>query len=639
MSSSAARKKVKENTEKPVSDAIPFAAETSKVLHLMIHSLYTNKDIFLRELVSNASDACDKLRYEAAQDDALMAGDGEFSIRIAVDEQAKTISVSDNGIGMNRDDLIAHLGTIAKSGTQEFFAQLTGDAKKDTNLIGQFGVGFYSSFIVAEKVDVYSRKAGEEQGWKWSSDGEGSFTVEEADEQPRGTQIVLYIREEAKDYLDSWKLRHIIQTYSDHIAFPISIAGEDGKEEVVNDGSAIWTRPQADITDEQYREFYHHVSHSPDEPWLRLHNKAEGVIEYTSLLFIPSIKPFDLFHPERRSRVKLYVKRVFITDEGIELIPPYLRFLRGVIDSQDLPLNISRETLQHNAVLHKIRDAVTKKVLSELAKRAKKDETDYASFWQNFGAVLKEGLCEATAPREKILEACRFASTHESGALTSLDAYKQRMKEDQEAIYYIVGDDVESLQHSPQIEGFRKYGIEVLLLTDHVDDFWTGVTGDYKDTPLRSVVKAGDDLERFHDKDEADTEDTKETQEDKEEIAGLMATLKEIYGDQVRDVRITHKLAESPVCLAVGEGDMDMRMERFLLEHKQLPQGMAKILEINPDHTVIKALAAKANDKVAIEDHAMLLLDQARLQEGEPVSDIAAYGRRMTQLLEKAITQ
>lgn len=588
-----------------------FDAEIARVLHLMIHALYTNRDIFLRELISNASDACDKLRYEASQKEGLLKDNPELGIHLSYDEKARTIVIEDTGIGMNRDDMIANLGTIAKSGTREFFEQV--EKNKDVNLIGQFGVGFYSAFMVSDKVTVESRKAGDDQSWIWESEGAGSYSIAEGVERPRGTRITLHLKEDAKEYLDKHKLSHIVQTYSDHVAFPIKLTDSEGHTDTVNDGSAIWTRNKSDITDEQYQEFYRHIAHSPEKPWMVLHNKAEGKVEYTNLLFIPGMKPFDLFHPERKRRVKLYVKRVFITDEGIDLIPSYLRFLRGIVDSSDLPLNISRETLQKSAVLAKIRESITSRVLTDLKKRAEKEPEEYAKFWQNFGSALKEGLCEATEPRDKILDACRFYSTSSTEKMISLSDYKSRMQPDQEAIYYITGDSLKALENSPQIEGFRKKNIEVLLLTDHVDDFWTNVTQKYGDTPLRSVLRAGKDFESKEEK-----------AADSAEITALIDAMKKLYGEEVRDVRTTSRLADSPVCLAIGEGDMDMRMERFLAEHNQLPRRMPKILEVNPQSPLIQKLA-KGHD----EDSLWLLLDQARIAEGEPPNDIAAFTKRL----------
>lgn len=647
-----AAKKKKIVTDNNTQQSIPFAAEISKVLQLMIHSLYTNKDIFLRELISNASDACDKLRYAGLTNDALLKEDSTLRITISFDEKAKTITVADNGIGMNREDLIANLGTIARSGTQEFSRALSGDAAKDVNLIGQFGVGFYASFMVADSVTVLSRKAGEKEGWRWESDGLGGFTISEAKHVARGTTITLAVKEEALEYCDKHRLRFIVETYSDHISFPITLIDEEGNSESINEAHAIWARAKADITDEQYQKFYRHIAHSPDTPWAVMHNKVEGQVEYTNLLYIPSVKPFDLFHPERRVRVKLYVKRVFITEEGIDLIPAYLRFLRGIVDSQDLPLNISRETLQKNATLDKIRDSVVNRVLADLKKRADADSKDYQLFWDNFGAVIKEGLCEGFAPREKILEVSRFASTHSSDTLTGLDDYLSRMKEGQQAIYYLIGDSLSALAHSPQLEGFTKRGIEVLLLTDHVDDFWTNVTTQYKGKALRSVTRAGDDLKSIETGDDASESDRSEI-EKSPAIDALIAAMKTLYAERIKDVRTTTKLNQSPVCLAVAEGDMDLRMERFLHEHKQLPKRSAKILEINPEHPIITKLAERvaasgvgsgSSDKAesrlvddGAEDMLWLLFDQAHINEGEPLSDVTAYTRRVTALMSKML--
>ncbi|MFN7185122.1 MAG: molecular chaperone HtpG [Alphaproteobacteria bacterium] len=620
----------KSSTNASEQETLTFAAETSRVLHLMIHALYTNRDIFLRELISNASDACDKLRYEAAQKEGLMAGDSALEIRLTFDEKAETITIEDTGIGMNRAELIANLGTIARSGTREFFEQLTGDKAKDSSLIGQFGVGFYSCFMVADRVAVETRKAGEHESWRWESDGQGSFTIAQAQDRPRGTRITLHLKNDAKDYLDKHKLSHIVRSYSDHVGFPISLTDSEGHVTKANEGSAIWTRAKSDISEAQYQEFYRQVAHTPEVPWAVMHNKAEGAVEYTSLLFIPGMKPFDLFHPERRRRVKLYVRRVFITEEGIDLVPSYLRFLRGVIDSADLPLNISRETLQKNALLTKIRESVTSRVLTELKKRAEKDPADYQKFWENFGPALKEGLCESTEPRDKILDACRFYSTHDDG-LTSLAAYKERMKPGQEAIYYLTGDSLAALQKSPQIEGFRKRGVEVLLLTDHVDDFWTNVTLQYGNMPLRSVIRAGEDLAKFP---PPEGESAPEQSAPSDMIEKLITTMKTLYGDEIREVRVTHKLDHSPVCLAVAEGGMDMRMERFLVEHRQLPKKMPKILEVNPAHPLIKKLAANpAPDAPEFQDALWLLLDEARIAEGEPVGDMSAFLRRLNAAL------
>lgn len=616
-----------------------FDAEVGKVLTLMIHSLYTNKDIFLRELISNASDACDKLRYEALTHPELLGGEGgDYKIILQCDKKARTITVRDNGIGMNETELVANLGTIARSGTQEFAAKLAENPSAGASLIGQFGVGFYSSFMVAEKVVVESRRAGEGACWRWSSEGVGEFTVEPAENHPRGTSITLHLKSGEDQYLDKFRLRHIVQTYSDHIAFPIGFIDEEGAVEVINTASALWTRPRSEIGEEQYKEFYHHVAHLPDSPWLRLHHRAEGKIEYTSLLFVPSLQPFDLFHPDRKRRVKLYVKKVFITDENVDIVPHYLRFLRGVVDSEDLPLNISRETLQHNPVLEKIRESLVKKILSELKKKAEKDSEGYSAFWKNFGAVLKEGLCEGTSPREQILETCRFASTEATG-LTGLDDYISRMKPGQEPIFYLTGEREEALRSSPQLEGFRKRGVEVLLFTDHVDDFWVNVVADYKGRQFKSITRADIDLDGIatlpetENKAQGESAAPAATEE-------LTQRLKVILGDKVKDVRFTKKLTDSPVCLAVEEGAMDIRLERFLREQKQLANVSAKILEVNPDHAIIRKLSQKMADESAaaeLENITWLLFDQARLLEGEEISDPAAFTRRLSQLVEKSL--
>jgi molecular chaperone HtpG len=621
---------IEKNEEK-----LKFSAEISKVLHLMIHSLYTNKDIFLRELISNASDACDKLRYESLTHPELAGEEGaDFGIKLTINKDKKTLTLADNGIGMSRDELINNLGTIAKSGTQDFLSQLTGDGKKDMPLIGQFGVGFYSSYMVADKVTVVSTRAGSNESWQWESEGTGEFTITPLEKTTRGTSITLHLKASEEEFLDKFRVRHIIQTYSDHISFPITVIDEEGKSEMVNTASALWMRSKSDVTAEQYTEFYHHVAHSPDEPWLVLHNKAEGKLEYTALLFIPSMKPFDLFHPDRKRRVKLYVKRVFITEENLDLVPQYMRFLRGVIDSEDLPLNISRETLQNNPLLTKIRDAVVKRVLSELKKKGEADEAGYQTFWTNFGPVLKEGLCEASTPRESILEVCRFyssAADHQTS--TTLDAYIARMKDGQDTIYYLTGERIETLRSSPQLEGFAKKGVEVLLLCDHVDDFWVNVVQEYKGKKLKSVTRADIDLdtipgEKIEDKPETKTEDDASIQQ-------LCERLRDILGTHVKDVRTTGKLTNSAVCLAVEEGAMDFRLERFMIEQKQIAFASAKILEINPQHPIIRALVSKLTGD--IDDVAWLLLDQARIVEGEEISDPAAFTRRLQSFVEKSL--
>jgi len=612
-----------------------FQAEVSRLLHLMVHSVYSEKEVFLRELISNASDACDQLRHLALTQPELAGDETDFGITITLDKSARTITISDNGIGMNHDDVVENLGTIARSGTQAFVEQLSGDAKKDTSLIGQFGVGFYSAFMVADQVTVLTRKAGENAAWQWESDGMGAYTVAPAEKATRGTDIVLHVREDADEYLDRSRLEHIIKTYSDHIAFPITLkeVGENEEGERVNEGQALWARPKSEITDEQYKEFYHHVSHGFDDPWLRVHYKAEGVIEYTVLLFIPSTRPFDLYDPARKPNVKLFVKRVFITDDCEDILPGYLRFLRGVIDSEDLPLNISREMLQNNPVVAKIRQAVTKRVLSDLEKQAENPE-HYNKFWETFGPVLKEGIYEDAAQRDTILKLARFHTT-KSETPTSLADYVARMGEDQQAIYYVTGDDPETAKRSPQLEGFTSRGIEVLLLTDPVDDFWLQVVQEYEGKPLKSVTRGAADL-----KETATEEEKEDTDQPSQAAVGtLVAALKQALGDNVKDVRTSNRLTDSPVCLVADEGDLDMHLQK-VLKAQNMAQDVPRVLEINPRHPLIKQLSSMATESGAADkltDPAFLLLDQARIFEGEALPDPKGFISRLSAVMEKGI--
>ncbi|MGE5546928.1 MAG: molecular chaperone HtpG [Solirubrobacterales bacterium] len=612
-----------------------FQAEVAKLLDIVVHSLYSNKEIFLRELVSNASDACDKLRYAAVTQPELVAGDPEFRIRLIPDKAAGTLTITDNGVGMNKEDLVANLGTIAKSGTAEFVKQLTGDARKDTNLIGQFGVGFYSAYMVADRVTVVTRKAGEDQGWKWESDGKGEFTVAEAPDAARGASITLKLRDGESEFLEADTLRRIVKRYSDHIAIPVVLV-ENGEDETINAASALWTRSKSEITPEQYKEFYHHVAHAFDEPWLTLHYRAEGAIEYTGLLFVPTQKPFDIFHPDRKQHVKLYVKRVFITDDCSELLPPYLRFVRGVVDSQDLPLNISREMLQHNPVLAKIRGGLVKRILSELKKKAEDAPAEYVTFWETFGPVLKEGIYEDFERKTDIVPLCRFRTTHGDG-WTTLDEYVGRMKEGQDDIWFITGEDVAALKRSPQIEGFLARGVEVLLLTDPIDEFWVPAVGEWQGKRLRAVTEAQVDLSKVKGG-EAETE-AKPEAAPAEDIGTLVAAIKLALGDKVRDVKVSERLTESPVCLVADPGQMSIHLEKLLRAHRQLDQDVSRILEINPRHGLIKALAAKVKQggREAIDDAALLLLDQARIIEGEPPADPAAFARRLAAVMERGL--
>ena len=613
-----------------------FQAEVSRLLEIVAHSLYSEKEIFLRELISNASDACDRLRYAALTDPALAEGDTEYRVVLTPDKQARTLTVADNGIGMNREELIENLGTIARSGTAAFMSHLSGDAGKDMSLIGQFGVGFYSAFMVADQVEVRSRKAGDAEGWRWASDGKGEFTVEPLPDVARGAAIVVHLREGEDEYLDPARLRRIVHTYSDHIGLPILLK-DGGKEETVNAASALWTRPRGDITPDQYKEFYHHVGHSFDDPWLTLHNKAEGVLEYTNLLFVPSTKPFDLFDPDRKSRVKLYVRRVFITDDGTELLPAYLRFLRGVVDSEDLPLNVSREMLQSNPMVARIRQQLTRRVLTELAKKADEAPDEYATFWDNFGAVLKEGLYEDREQRDALLGLVRFRSTARDG-LVSLDQYLEEMRPGQEAIYTITGDNLDIVKRSPQLEGFRARGVEVLLLTDPIDEFWTPAIGAYKEKPFKSATRGGVDLDKIA----ATEEQPQEKPTPPAKLASLIAIFKLALGDAVKDVRSSDRLTDSAVCLVADEGDMDMHFERLLKQHRQLDTTAKRILELNPRHTLIERLSASVGETGAsdqIGEFAWLLLDQARIVEGEQLPDPPAFARRLAVLLERGLPQ
>lgn len=617
-------------------EKLSFQAEVSKLLHIVTHSLYSNKEIFLRELISNASDACDKLRYESQTDSSLSEGDSDFRITLKVDKDAKTLTIADNGIGMNHDDLINNLGTIAKSGTEAFLKAAEESGKTDVNLIGQFGVGFYSSFMVADKVVVTTRKAGEDKAWAWESNGEGEYTITDANRDSHGTTIVMHLREDQGEYLEDMRLRNIVTTYSDHIDIPIVLLGEE--EETLNSASAIWTRAAKDISEEQYKEFYHHVAHAFDEPWLTMHNKVEGVIEYTNLLFIPGSRPMDLFTPERKNHLKLYVNRVFITDDCDEVIPQYLRFVRGVVDSGDLPLNVSREMLQHNPVLAKIKAGLTKKVLGELKKKAEKDAEGYSTFWDTFGPVMKEGIYEDFAHQKDCLKLARFKSTH-GDEWVSLAEYVERMKEGQDQIYYISGEDLDSLKRSPQLEGFKAKGVEVLFMTDPIDEFWIPAVSQFEEKSFQSITKGGADLSKIK-KDGDDAEDDKkEDAADKDAIDRLCAAFKVVLGDEVQEVRSTDRLTDSAVCIVAGESAMDRNLQRMLKQHGQEVPNEAPILELNPTHSLIKKLVDLSVDGTnqTLDDAAHLLLDQARIIEGETVPDMTAFAKRLTSAMEKGL--
>ena len=633
-----------------------FQAEVSKLLDIVAHSLYSHKEIFLRELISNASDACDRLRYAALTDAALTGGDADFKITLSVDKKANTLTVTDNGDGMNRDDLTEVLGTIARSGTQAFVDQMAASTKDtgkkkgkdakggdDMALIGQFGVGFYSTFMVADKVEVLTRKAGDKKAWQWSSDGKGEFTIDEAERDARGTDVILHLDKKEKEYLDPARIEHIVKQHSDHIGIPIILKGDGGedRDKTLNTASALWTRPKKDITSEQYTEFYHHAAHAFDDPWMTLHNSVEGVLSYTNLLFIPSTQPFDLFHPDRKAQVKLYVKRVFITDDCEGLMPPYLRFMRGIVDSEDLPLNISREMFQHNPQLTKIRSGLSKRIMGELKKKANKKPEEYADFWNNFGAVLKEGLYEEPENRGKILGLARFKSTTQDG-WTSLEDYASRMKDGQEVIYYISGEDADAIAASPHLEGFKAKGVEVLLMTDPVDDFWLPSVGEFEGKAFKSAARAGSDLDKVEDADKDKKKDAKKDKAGKA-IEPLLAQFKVVLGEAVKDVCASERLTESPVCLVTEAGDMDARLEKMLKQNRQagVAELTPRVLEVNPGHALIEGLAKRAKKgdgkDSLIADAAHLLLDQARIIEGETVVDPKAFSRRLSAVMESGL--
>ena len=615
-------------------ERMAFRAEVSRLLDIVVHSLYSEKEIFLRELISNASDACDKLRYEALTRPELTGDDTDFKIKIAFDPKARTITVADNGIGMSRDELIENLGTIARSGTSEFLKRLDDAKKGDVAQIGQFGVGFYAAFMIAQMVEVASRKAGAQEAWCWRSDGKGEFAVEADAKTSRGTTVTLYLKHGEDEFLNEDRLRGIIHLYSDHIALPI-LLGEG--EAPANRASALWLRSKNDITAQQYKEFYHHVAHAFEDQALTLHWKAEGKIEYHGLLFVPGMKPFDLFDPKRRHGVKLYVKRVFITDEAEGLVPPYLRFLRGVIDSEDLPLNVSREMLQNNPMLAKIRQGVVRKVLGDLVKMGE-DKDSYAKFWDNFGAVLKEGLYEDSDHREDLLKLLRFRSTHDSN-LHNLVDYVGRMKEGQDSIYYINGDNAESLARSPHLEGFKARGIEVLLLTETVDDFWPSAVGEYQGKKFKSVTRGAQDLSKISPLD-SKAQEKEENEVPPSDLDSLIALMKLALGEKIKDVRPSDRLTDSPVCLAADEGDIDIHLERFLKQHNQIRTPSQRILEINPRHPLIRKMAERAKGEGAkpdLQDVAWLLLDQARLLDGETVNDSTAFSRRLGDVLARVV--
>jgi molecular chaperone HtpG len=622
-------------------ETLGFQAEVKQLLHLMIHSLYSNKEIFLRELVSNASDACDKLRFEAIDKPELMQGDTDLRIRVEYDKDQRTVTISDNGIGMSRDDAIANLGTIARSGTREFFSQLTGDQQKDAQLIGQFGVGFYSSFIVAQKVSVLSRRAGvpETEAILWESDGQGEFSITPVEKADRGTAVTLYLREGEDEFLNGWKLREVLRRYSDHISLPIQMLKEEwdsekseqvkkNEWETVNQANALWTRAKADITDEQYKEFYKHVAHDYDDPLAWTHNRVEGRSEYTQLLYIPKHAPMDLWDRDARRGVKLYVKRVFIMDDAEQLLPTYLRFVRGVIDSADLPLNVSRELLQESRDVKVIREGSTKRVLSLLEDLAENKAEQYAEFWQEFGQVIKEGVGEDHANKDRIAKLLRFASTQGEGSAqaVSLADYVGRMKEGQDKIYYVSADSFAAASNSPHLEIFRKKGLEVLLLSDRVDEWMLSHLREFEGKQLASIAKGGLDLDQL-----ADEEEKKHQSEVAETFKPLVERLKTALGEKVKDVRVTVRLVDSPACVVVDEHELSPHLMRMLQAAGQETPQVKPILEINPEHALVTRV--QGAPEADFGDWAQLLLDQAMLAEGAQLADPAGFVKRMNGLI------
>lgn len=617
-----------------------FETEAKQLLHLMIHSLYSNKEIFLRELVSNASDAADKLRFAALKDDALYEDDSELKIRIRFDKEAKTVSISDNGVGMSRDEVIEHLGTIAKSGTAQFLSQLSGDEKKDSHLIGQFGVGFYSAFIVADKVEVLTRRAGlpAEAGVHWESQGEADYTVETIDKAERGTTVILHLKKDQEEFADGWRLRSIVKKYSDHISIPVVMLkehqGEDSKnkepeDEVVNTAKALWTRSRNDVSDEEYQEFYKHISHDFANPLNWSHNRVEGKMDYTSLLYLPEKAPFDLYNRDAARGLKLYVQRTFIMDDAEQFLPLYLRFVKGVLDSNDLSLNVSREILQKDPNVDSLKSALTKRVLDMLEKLSKKEGEKYAGFWKEFGEVLKEGPAEDFSNKEKIAGLFRFASTLEDSDAQKQDlaGYVERMQEGQDKIYYVVAENYNTAKSSPHLEIFRKKGIEVLLMYDRIDEWLMSHLNEFDGKSFQDVSKGALDLGSL------DSEDDKKEQEKVEKaFEDFNKRLKGVLVDEVDEVRVTHRLTDSPACIVLGEHDMGAQMRRMLEQAGQAIPESKPSIEVNPEHPLIQKMD-KESDEDRFADFASILFDQASLAEGGTIKDPAAYVKRLNKLL------
>jgi len=625
-------------TKENASEKLVFQAEVKQLLHLMIHSLYSNKEIVIRELISNASDAADKLRFEALKDASLYEKDSELKIRLSFDKKKRTLTISDNGIGMSRDEVINNIGTIARSGTKEFLNNLTGDQAKDANLIGQFGVGFYSSFIIADKVSVITRRAGATQGIHWESQGEGEYTISEIDKNTRGTDIILHLKKDEDEFLSDWTLKSIIKKYSDHITLPIVMKKsewKDGEEvptdedETVNAASALWARNKNEIKEEEYNEFYKNLSYDQEPPLTYSHNRIEGKQEYISLLYVPAKAPFDLFDRERHHGVKLYVKRIFIMEASEKLMPNYLRFIKGVIDSADLPLNVSREILQDSKEVEAIRTGSTKKILDLLDEMSEKKPEDYKKFWKEFGAAMKEGHSEDFANREKLAKLFRFNSTHEASdaQVVSLKDYVARMKDGQEAIYYITADSYEAAMHSPHLEIFKKKGIEVLLLSDRVDEWLLSTFNEFEGKKLQSIAKGDLDLGKLED--EKEKEEKKKIEKD---AKSLVEKIQKALGDKVKEVKVTHRLTDSPACLVAGAHDLSGNLERILKAAGQKTPDTKPILEINPTHKLIQKLD-NTSDSGRFNDFAEVIFDQALISEGGQLKDPVAFVKKINQFL------
>jgi molecular chaperone HtpG len=620
-----------------------FQADVQQVLQLVIHSLYSNKDIFLRELVSNASDACEKLRFEAIAEPALLADGGELAIDLLLDAEARTLTIRDNGIGMSREELMHNLGTVAHSGTKRFLDSLAAGQKVDAQLIGQFGVGFYSAFIVADRIDVTSRRAGHDDAWIWRSNGDGQFSVEAAPaDTPRGTALRLHLREDAGDYLQDWKLRSLVRTYSDHVAFPIRMAApaaktEDGETaaapafETVNQASALWTRSKSDLSDDDYKAFYKHVSHDFSDPLAWTHNRVEGNQNFTSLLYLPAHAPFDFqAGRDERKGLKLYVKRVFIMDAAEQMLPAYLRFVRGVVDSDDLPLNVSRELLQESRQVERIKGALTKRVLDQMEKIARDEPEQYATFWKEFGGTLKEGVVEDSANRERVLKLLRFPTTRSADAdeRVTLDDYIGRMTGLQEEIYYLTADGWNAARNHPKLEALKARGVEVILMHERIDDWMSGYLHEYAGKRLRNVAKGEIDLDKL-----GSAEDKAKHEEAAKAAAPLVDTLKAALGDRVKDVRVSNRLVDSAACLVLDEYEMSLQMQKLMKSLGQDAPASAPILEINPEHALLKRVEAAQGDETRIADYAALLFEQAMLAEGGSLDDPAAFIARMNRLL------